>query len=85
MVEDEHRVNENHFDNCHIPFLNLFLYPKKLAMDDLFSRNKILEIWDIITLTFEEYSREHDAQCETRSYNNQNYNSNILKIRAHLF
>jgi hypothetical protein len=66
MVEDEHRVNENHFDNCHIPFLSLFLYPRKLAMDDLFSNNKILKIWNITTLTFEEYSGKDDTQCETR-------------------
>ena len=35
VVVNEHKVNENHFDNCYIPFLNLFLYPEKQAMDDL--------------------------------------------------
>ena len=42
MIEDEHMVNENHFDNCYIPFLNRSLYPRKQAMDDLSLKNKRL-------------------------------------------
>ena len=35
MIEDEHMENENHFDNCYNPFLNLSLFPRTQAMDDL--------------------------------------------------
>jgi hypothetical protein len=70
MVDDEHMVNENHFDNCHIPFLNLFLYPRKQAMDDLILAYKITELLIKIfkkIFTSKENSRKDNTQSETRS------------------
>jgi hypothetical protein len=35
MIENEHKVNVNHFGNYYIPVLYLFLSLRKQAMDDL--------------------------------------------------